>query len=94
MRPLSVVNRPIADLRPKPRNARTHSNHQIRQIAASIEEFGFTNPILIDGDDRIIAGQGRLAAAKRLGHEGVSLPKITSGRRRLDELTELATILL
>ena len=81
MRPLSVVNRPIADLKPNPRNARTHSNHQIRQIAASIEEFGFTTPILIDGDDRIIAGHGRLAAAKRLGLEIV--PTI-----RIDDLTE------
>ena len=81
MRPLSVVNRSIADLKPNPRNARTHSNHQIRQIAASIEEFGFTNPILIDGDDRVIAGHGRLAAAKRLGLEMV--PTIC-----IDDLTE------
>ena len=43
-----MVDRPIGDLKSNPRNARTHSKRQIRQIAASIEEFGFTNPILID----------------------------------------------
>jgi DNA modification methylase len=48
-------------------NARTHSSDQIEQIAASIKEYGFTNPILIDEDDRLIAGHGRLVAAKSLG---------------------------
>jgi ParB-like nuclease domain len=51
---------------PSDRNARTHSRKQIKQIAASIKRFGFTNPILIDDDDRIIAGHGRVAAAKLL----------------------------
>jgi hypothetical protein len=49
------------------RNARTHSDEQVAQIAASIAEFGFVNPILIGADDVIIAGHGRLTAAKRLG---------------------------
>ena len=48
-------------------NARTHSESQINQIAASIKEFGFRNPILIDGDNGIIAGHGRVMAAKKLG---------------------------
>lgn len=58
---------PIARLVPYERNARTHSPEQVAQIAASIQEFGFTNPILVDSDDGILAGHGRLAAAKDLG---------------------------
>ncbi len=54
-------------LRPYPRNARTHSRKQIRQIADSIERFGFTNPILIDKESMVLAGHGRLAAAQFLG---------------------------
>ncbi|MCC6984472.1 MAG: ParB N-terminal domain-containing protein, partial [Bauldia sp.] len=49
------------------RNARVHSDKQLAQITASIETFGFTNPVLIDEADTIIAGHGRLAAAKQLG---------------------------
>jgi len=52
---------------PYERNARTHSPEQVAQIAASIAEFGFTNPILVASDDGILAGHGRLAAAKDLG---------------------------
>jgi len=59
------------DLTPYPRNARTHSKKQIRQIADSIERFGFTNPILIDAGSRIIAGHGRVEAANLLGIEKV-----------------------
>ena len=51
---------------PYARNARTHSDEQVAQIAASIAEFGFTNPILTDGDRGVIAGHGRLAAARKL----------------------------
>ena len=64
---LQVEPRALAALKAYPRNARTHSKRQIHQIAASIEEFGFTNPVLIDGDGQIIAGHGRVAAAKILG---------------------------
>ncbi len=53
------------------RNARTHSKKQVRQIAASIERFGFTNPVLISGDGEIIAGHGRVEAAKLLGWKAV-----------------------
>ena len=55
------------DLKPWARNARTHSKKQLRQIADSIERFGFTNPVLIDRENRILAGHGRVAAAKTLG---------------------------
>ena len=54
-------------LRPWPRNARTHSRKQIRQIAESIRRFGFTNPVLIDGENRILAGHGRVEAAREIG---------------------------
>ena len=58
---------PVERLVPYERNARTHSAEQVAQIAASIREFGFTNPILVDGKEEIIAGHGRLLAAKDLG---------------------------
>jgi hypothetical protein len=74
-----------ARLRPYGNNARTHSKQQIRQIAASIKEFGFTNPVLIGDDDEIIAGHGRVEAAKLLGwHEvpTVRLSHLTATQRR------------
>ncbi|AWL99668.1 site-specific DNA-methyltransferase [Bradyrhizobium amphicarpaeae] len=64
---LSIAYRPSNDLTPDPRNARTHSKRQIEQLKASINEFGFTNPILIDPEGNIIAGHGRLMAAKASG---------------------------
>ena len=63
--------RSIATLRPYARNARTHSKKQLKQIAASIERFGFVNPVLIANDGSIIAGHGRVEAAKLLGHKSV-----------------------
>lgn len=68
---LKVENRGVSDLIPYAANSRTHSDAQVAQIAASIKEFGWTNPILIDGDDTIIAGHGRLLAARKLGLEDV-----------------------
>lgn len=62
-----IEHRSVADLKANPRNARTHSPKQISQIAASIAEFGFTNPVLIDGHDTVVAGHGRLEAAKKVG---------------------------
>jgi DNA modification methylase len=64
---LAITYRAVADLKPYARNARTHSRKQVKQIAAAIKEFGFTNPVLIDESDQIIAGHGRVAAAKLLG---------------------------
>ena len=57
----------VDKLRAHPKNARTHAAKQIRQIANSIKRFGFTNPILVDEDNAVLAGHGRLAAAKQLG---------------------------
>ena len=64
---LQVEYRPIEGLIPYARNARTHSDGQVAQIAASIREFGWTNPVLLDGDKGIIAGHGRVLAARKLG---------------------------
>lgn len=66
-----IINRKITELIPYVNNARTHSDEQILQICSSIKEFGFTNPVLIDGENGIIAGHGRLMAAKKLGMEEV-----------------------
>ena len=68
---------PLLQLKPYARNARTHSKKQIRQIARSIERFGFTNPVLIDEGDRIIAGHGRVAAALQLGLSAVPTLRIS-----------------
>jgi hypothetical protein len=72
-------------LQPWKRNARTHSKKQVRQIAASIERFGFTNPVLVDADNNILAGHGRVEAAKLLGIEEVPclrLQRMTSDEKR------------
>lgn len=61
-----IEQRLVADLIPYAANSRTHSDAQVAQIAASIKEFGWTNPILVSGDDTIIAGHGRLLAARKL----------------------------
>ena len=68
----------IEALIPYARNSRTHSDAQVAQIAASIKEFGFTNPVLIDEDDGIIAGHGRTLAARKLGLEQVPCIRLTS----------------
>lgn len=65
--PRTIEARPPSELRPYSRNARTHSRKQVRQIADSIERFGFTNPVLVSDDGEIIAGHGRVEAAKLLG---------------------------
>jgi hypothetical protein len=64
---LRVEYRPLEALIPFASNPRAHSDEQVAQIAASIREFGFTNPILLDGENGVIAGHGRLAAARLLG---------------------------
>jgi DNA modification methylase len=65
--PLAITYRPIGDLIPYARNARTHSEAQVALIAGSIREYGFTNPVLVDGANGIIAGHGRVMAAGKLG---------------------------
>ncbi|MEY4241374.1 MAG: hypothetical protein RJA14_1070 [Pseudomonadota bacterium] len=64
---IQVEHRRVEDLIPYARNSRTHSDAQVAQIAASIREFGWTNPVLIDGEGGLIAGHGRLLAARKLG---------------------------
>ena len=76
---------PTDKLIPYARNSRTHNDEQVAQIIASIKEFGFTNPILIDKDNVIIAGHGRLMAAQRMGLTEVpviKLPHLTETQRR------------
>ena len=82
---LKVVLRPVSGLIPYARNSRTHSDAQVAQIAACIREFGFTNPVLIGADGGIIAGHGRVMAARKLGMEDVpciELGHLTPAQRR------------
>jgi DNA modification methylase len=85
MHNLEITARLIAELRPYSRNARTHSKRQIQQLARSIERFGWTNPVLISDDDEIIAGHGRVEAARLLGLTTVPvvrLSHLSEGERR------------
>lgn len=68
---LTIKYLPIDDLTPYENNARTHSSEQVNEIARSIAKHGFTNPILLDGSNGIVAGHGRLLAAKQLGMKDV-----------------------
>ena len=67
----------VRQLRPYPNNARTHSHAQIKQIAKSIKKFGFCNPVLVDDDKQIIAGHGRVEAAKLLGIDAVPTVRLS-----------------
>jgi len=76
---------PVEKLIPYVRNSRTHSDGQVAQIAASIKEFGWTNPILVDGESGVIAGHGRLLAARKLGQKEVpviELAHMTESQKR------------
>jgi DNA modification methylase len=80
-----LVEREIASLRPYSRNARTHSRKQLKQIADSIEHFGFTNPVLVSDDGEIVAGHGRVEAARLLGRTTVptlALSHLSEAQRR------------
>jgi hypothetical protein len=88
-RNMQIETLAVETLRPYARNARTHSNKQIRQIATSIERFGFNNPVLIDDQGQIIAGHGRVAAAKLLGIKEVPTVKLA----HLSEVEKRAYIL-
>jgi len=82
---LNVEYREVKALIPYARNPRTHSEAQIAKIAASIVEYGWTNPVLVDGDNGIIAGHGRLAAARKLGLDQVpviELAHLTTAQKR------------
>ncbi|MFD2271470.1 ParB/Srx family N-terminal domain-containing protein [Undibacterium arcticum] len=96
---VAITYRNTAELKPDPQNPRQHSRKQIRQIAASIKTFGFNTPVLIDGNDQIIAGHGRLLACEHLGRHDVPticLDHLTSAQIRAfmiadNRLTENAT---
>lgn len=84
-RPLRIENRNIDDLVPYERNSKIHDKKQVKQIAASIQEFGFNVPVLIDEQNRIIAGHGRVLAAKQLGMAEVptiAIDHLTDAQRR------------
>lgn len=66
-----VERRPVSDLKPDPKNARTHSDAQVQQIIRSIEEWGWTNAILVDEENSVLAGHGRLQAAQKMGLDEV-----------------------
>ena len=94
---LRIEIRSLPSLLPYARNSRTHSDEQVAQVAASIVEFGWTNPILVDGDGGVIAGHARLLAARKLGMEEVPvivLGNLSETQRRAyliadNKLTEL-----
>src|SRR5919112_4752574 len=71
MQHMAIAPMRVGNLRPYAQNARTHSKKQIKQIARSIERFGFTNPVLISDDNEIMAGHGRVEAAKLIGIDSV-----------------------
>jgi ParB-like nuclease domain len=80
-----LIERPVASLKPYPGNARTHSKKQVRQIADSIKRFGFTNPVLVSDEGEIIAGHGRVEAARLLGITHVptlALSHLSAAERR------------
>jgi DNA modification methylase len=82
---VKVVQRAVDELIPFVNNSRTHSDEQVAQIAASIKEFGWTNPILLDGANGVIAGHGRLLAARKLGHKQIpciELAHLSDAQRR------------
>lgn len=75
--PISIHHRPLADLKPDPRNPRAHSKRQIKQIAKSIQTFGFNVPVLVDADLKVIAGHGRVMACCELGWAEVPTISLT-----------------
>ncbi len=90
MSPLRVSYKVPAQLRPLDSNPRTHTPKQIKQIAASIKEFGFINPVLIDGSGGIIAGHCRVEAARLLGM--ADIPTVCAGHLTPDRLGKSAIV--
>lgn len=81
MEELNIVYKPIKELKPYKKNAKKHSKEQVEQIANSIKEFGFTQPVIIDKHNSVVAGHGRILGAKKVGLKQV--PTVC-----LEELTE------
>src|SRR5882757_8906614 len=75
---LSIVYQALADLKPRATNPRTHSKKQIAQIAKAIRRFGFTNPVLVDDGNGIVAGHGRIEAAKTIGMSKVPTVRLSN----------------
>ena len=78
---LEVTYLPTTSLKPHPKNPRIHTDKQVGQIAQSIEAFGFNVPILVDDRQNVVAGHGRLLAARKLGWNTVPVIKLTLQRR-------------
>ena len=102
---MKIIELPLRDVHPYERNAKKHPPEQVKKIARSIEEFGFLSPVLIDKDNRIIAGHGRVLAAKQIGLESVPcvyVEGLTDAQRRayiladnrLGEITDWDTDML
>ena len=81
MQKLNIVYRQIKDLKPYKKNAKKHNKEQVEQIANSIKEFGFTQPVIVDKNNEVVAGHGRILGAKKAGLKQV--PTVC-----LEELTE------
>jgi ParB-like chromosome segregation protein Spo0J len=86
---LEITYLPPTSLKPDPRNPRVHSDKQVRKIAQSIQSFGFNVPLLIDDQQKVIAGHGRLMAARKMGWDTV--PTIKLGH--LTELQRMAFLI-
>lgn len=81
MQKLNIVYRQIKDLKPYKKNAKKHTKEQVEWIANSIKEFGFTQPVIVDKNNEVVAGHGRILGAKKAGLK--SVPTVC-----LEELTE------
>lgn len=81
MQKLNIVYRQIKDLKPYKKNAKKHNKEQVEQIANSIKEFGFTQPVIVDKNNSVVAGHGRILGAKKAGLK--SVPTVC-----LEDLTE------
>ena len=79
---MQIDERPISDVKPYPKNAKNHPKKQVEQIAASIKEFGFNQPIVVDKDGVIIVGHGRYFAAKKLEMEQVPVLEVDLDEER------------
>lgn len=78
MSPLTITHQPVEALKPRPGNPRTHSPRQLAQIASSIRRFGFTNPVLVDDSNSIVAGHGRVEAARQIGMNEVPTVRLAT----------------